>query len=132
MNGTEICRDTSNGSLDPKQALHIHLASLLLERYLRYYYALPTDPLRSQGFHSSRVCPITLVVILDFRGGYYTSPVRRVAAAHLLVEVLEVGRVMRRSDRRILLVVARSLVVELLLLLARGGPVIAVIVEVLR
>ena len=54
------------------------------------------------------------------------------AAAHLLVEVLEVGRVMRRGNRRsgILLVVARPLVVQLLM--ARGSPVIAVIVEVLR
>ena len=49
------------------------------------------------------------------------------AAAHLLVEVLEVGRIMRRGNRRILLV-ARPLVVELLMLLARSGPVIAVIV----
>ena len=54
------------------------------------------------------------------------------AAAHLLVEVLKVGRIMRRGNRRILLVVTRPLVVELLMLLARGGPVIAVIVQVLR
>ena len=53
------------------------------------------------------------------------------AATHLLVEVLEVGRVMRRGNRRrILLVVARPLVFELLM--ARGRPVIAVIVQVLR
>ena len=53
------------------------------------------------------------------------------AAAHLLVEVLEVGGVMGWRDRRIFLV-ASPLVVKLLMLLARGGPVIAVIVEVLR
>jgi hypothetical protein len=71
--------------------LHINLATLPLERYLRYYYPLPTGTLRPQGFHGCGICPITLVVILNFRVGYDTSPVGRVAATHLLVEVLEVG-----------------------------------------
>ena len=130
MDGTEIRRDTSNRSLDAKQALHIHLTSLLLERYLRYYDPLPTEALRPQGFHGCGICPITL--ILYFRVGYNTSPVRRVAATHLLVEVLKVGGVMRRRDRRILLV-TRPLVIELQMLLARSDPVvIAIIVHVLR
>ena len=54
------------------------------------------------------------------------------AATHLLVEVLKVGGVMRRRDRRILLV-TRPLVIELQMLLARSDPVvIAIIVHVLR
>lgn len=132
LNCTEICQSPADGTLSADQALNINLPGFLLERYLRYYNTLTRCSLGSEGFHGSGICPITLmIVVLYFRIGNHTSPVWRVAATHLKMELLEICWIVW-SGHDILILSALSLVIKRNLLLAWGWWTIGIVVYILR